>query len=392
MQMPMNRPQHPYPPPMSPYPPQQYQPMRPVPPHHQSSASIPSVHGMLSPSPSHPSQFAPPTAPPPIHSPQINQSAPPPPKPPSPVPSPPPPQSRSSFEVPLPWQSFQGDFPAKSSRGRRKLRHQPIDAAVQLPPRPEATFQEETESSRAQVEGPDASVAPRPVAVETPATSNPPSEVMSTQPTTPTSSVPPQNTTTKPNNTGHTSVPSISIRPAVPNIPLPNRAARVTKTESLASESTKPAISNNQVSSRDVPSSPAKQEADPLPEAAPVKAAPKSWADLVRTKTAGQGNTLAGQDKSPDTSVSNGIFSSRTSSLAEVLNAFKVKGDAETKTAFLEPRGLVNTGNMCYMNSVCFSWFGSAAVILIKITDSADFAFLCSFLCIFGQSRQASCS
>jgi ubiquitin carboxyl-terminal hydrolase 10 len=27
-------------------------------------------------------------------------------------------------------------------------------------------------------------------------------------------------------------------------------------------------------------------------------------------------------------------------------------GDHPTKIAFLQPRGLVNTGNMCYMNSV----------------------------------------
>ena len=38
-------------------------------------------------------------------------------------------------------------------------------------------------------------------------------------------------------------------------------------------------------------------------------------------------------------------------SLAESLKSFSATSN-ELKVAFLEPRGLVNTGNMCYMNSV----------------------------------------
>ena len=47
--------------------------------------------------------------------------------------------------------------------------------------------------------------------------------------------------------------------------------------------------------------------------------------------------------------------------LADVLTGM---GDDVTeysdKVAFLEPRGLVNTGNMCYMNSVCYIYSRSA--------------------------------
>ena len=40
-------------------------------------------------------------------------------------------------------------------------------------------------------------------------------------------------------------------------------------------------------------------------------------------------------------------------SLAEILGKFGVRSqDSDSKVAFTKPRGLVNTGNMCYMNSV----------------------------------------
>jgi ubiquitin carboxyl-terminal hydrolase 10 len=49
--------------------------------------------------------------------------------------------------------------------------------------------------------------------------------------------------------------------------------------------------------------------------------------------------------------VVNGPAAPRGNSLADVLASFSV--ESEKKVTFLEPRGLVNTGNLCYMNSVC---------------------------------------
>ena len=85
----------------------------------------------------------------------------------------------------------------------------------------------------------------------------------------------------------------------------------------------------------------------------PVKAPPKSWADLVRTKASQQPKASATTTESAETQAHlTGIFPTKASTLAEVLRSFNVKENTATKIAFIEPRGLVNTGNMCYMNSV----------------------------------------
>lgn len=80
-------------------------------------------------------------------------------------------------------------------------------------------------------------------------------------------------------------------------------------------------------------------------EPAPVTA-PRSWADLVRSKP------KPGAPAAPANGevITNGALVPKTASLAEALKQYDVRG--EVKLPFLEPRGLVNTGNMCYMNSV----------------------------------------
>lgn len=84
----------------------------------------------------------------------------------------------------------------------------------------------------------------------------------------------------------------------------------------------------------------------------PVKATPKSWADLVRTKAAPTAFTKA-QVTIDDPAHTNGLIPAKTGSLADALSSYNVKDSSDfAKVAFLEPRGLVNTGNMCYMNSV----------------------------------------
>lgn len=113
----------------------------------------------------------------------------------------------------------------------------------------------------------------------------------------------------------------------------------------------------------------------------PTKAAPKSWADLVRNM--GQNTTAARTSQVPTDSAAqiNDFAPAKAGSMAEALSSYSVKENNENaKMAFLEPRGLVNTGNMCYMNSVssgCSSVFPSS---LIASTDSPDPCFLCTVL------------
>ena len=49
----------------------------------------------------------------------------------------------------------------------------------------------------------------------------------------------------------------------------------------------------------------------------------------------------------------NGVAPIQAGSLSEALSSYSVvEAKENSRIAFLEPRGLVNTGNMCYMNSV----------------------------------------
>ncbi|KAG8428259.1 hypothetical protein J3459_005940 [Metarhizium acridum] len=96
--------------------------------------------------------------------------------------------------------------------------------------------------------------------------------------------------------------------------------------------------------------------------APPVKAAPTSWANLF-AKPAAQ-NLTALNGISSATSVNGDAVEAATvpavpgskfspanrSFFGEAIRSFKI--DRTEKATLIEPRGLVNTGNMCYMNSV----------------------------------------
>ena len=113
-----------------------------------------------------------------------------------------------------------------------------------------------------------------------------------------------------------------------------------------------------------------------LPKTTP----PKSWADLVRTK--GTSNSSAkGQVVGESAPHTNGHAPAKARSLADALSSYTVTDSRESaKIAFLEPRGLVNTGNMCYMNAVyIFQPFPSCndPDLFLDLTDSG---LLCAFL------------
>lgn len=272
-------------------------------------------------------------------------------------------------QIQLPWYSFtQGLFPSKSPRRRRKKPvPQSSSVPVELPVRDDPLDNEvdlkEPHQDRQNTVVPD---EPEPVTsiLETPLTSHAPSEDDSTHPTTPSSVVAPviprpqANSTTKSPTRPNAS--SLPIVPAIPNFPVVPKAPKRPSVGTF-SETTKPQEPVNQEhldaaieakaqsSAVDTSGSPEPAIASNSP---PAKPPPKSWADLVRTKA--QPNSQNGSRTQDNiTAQTNGFNIAKISSLAEALSSYKVDEiQDESKISFLEPRGLVNTGNMCYMNSV----------------------------------------
>ena len=110
----------------------------------------------------------------------------------------------------------------------------------------------------------------------------------------------------------------------------------------------------------------------------PIKTAPKSWADLVRTKGAPTAPAQAHVTSDP-IAPNDGLAQSKAGSLADALSSYSVKESSNSaKVAFLEPRGLVNTGNMCYMNSVSPLGRSDPTILLTRNQDITDFGFLCA--------------
>lgn len=166
---------------------------------------------------------------------------------------------------------------------------------------------------------------------QTPTGSLPQSDADSTHPTTPSSTVKYQ-------------VQQKDTRPAVPHTPV------VPVVPNVSSGASRPAKDSASSASDTTKSVDAAVESDLSAQAveAPSKPAPpKSWADLVRSKAAAR---AAG---APSLVESNAMSTQRNENLADVLSSLgEDVSQYSDKIAFLEPRGLVNTGNMCYMNSV----------------------------------------
>ncbi|KAL8906127.1 MAG: hypothetical protein Q9207_002216 [Kuettlingeria erythrocarpa] len=344
---------------------QSYSPQPHAPPHvqprHQptpnpsSFSTVPSHHDILSPTSSNASLHVPHSGTRSISSPRL-----PPPTP------PPPPSRRLPYYPPLPWYSFtDGSFPGRDPRKRRRRpAPQSSNEPVELPPRtvPWATPESASvESSPSSSDTPQPSEAiPAPSISETPFTSHAPSETDSTQPTTPSSAVVPNllrqqdGVPNKPDHKPHSSVP---IVPAIPNLPLPSRPAKRTSISILSETVAATPLSNAQNlvnaiatavhADQDNTSSPS--EPSSTPKISKAKVAPKSWADLVRSKLSNPVNELKAMEN--NFSGVNGFQHPKVASMVEVLRNYE-SGSCSDRVSFIEPRGLVNTGNMCYMNSV----------------------------------------
>jgi ubiquitin carboxyl-terminal hydrolase 10 len=197
-----------------------------------------------------------------------------------------------------------------------------------------------------------------PVATPTPQTSDAPSDTASTQPTTPSSVNMPQPAKVQQTPTQPRNRPVLPVIPAIPILPTSPTTPRRVHRDSVLSTTSKISAnlrsvdeteqrraSNVSLPTNNLPPPEGLQE---VSKPAFNPAPPKSWADLVRSKapsTQNSSNTSA--------QVLNGLGPAKSESLSNVLNSLSPNfGKSDSKIAFLKPRGLVNTGMLCYMNSV----------------------------------------
>lgn len=200
----------------------------------------------------------------------------------------------------------------------------------------EHTHTEEPEDSQASTVAP-----PSEAEVDTPSTSHPPSEVEAALAnSSPTQQAPVSKHTRN------------TTKPAVPLIPI--RSAKAPSTTSATQKSVKSPPSTKQEIAKPDEAPPAATDAtEETPKVSPPKPAPpKSWAELLRAKAAPAAAAAAAPQSAPSNGVvtTNGPVVPKNNTLIDILTSFSV--DSQQKISFLEPRGLVNTGNLCYMNSI----------------------------------------
>lgn len=140
-------------------------------------------------------------------------------------------------------------------------------------------------------------------------------------------------------------VPAIPIKPVVPT--LGSTSPKQLKSPPVSDA--KPEASAPVQSPAAEPVTLDDQESAAAAPQVPVRVAPKSWAELLKSKAAAA-NAAAAAAIVVGSPATDGIVASKPSTLADALSVYSVDNDA--RVSFLEPRGLVNTGNMCYMNSV----------------------------------------
>ncbi|KAL7926124.1 hypothetical protein ACQKWADRAFT_318615 [Trichoderma austrokoningii] len=237
-------------------------------------------------------------------------------------------EPRKPFRPPLPWFSHADvPFPVRTSRTKR-LRKPLVagDKAVSLP-----AGQHDAAPS-AQNESSTQASAPKQA-----------SEVSKTEETAKASTA--------------TNVPATrTVAPVIPVVPvLPKHGPKpeTVVQEKANEDAAKPnhqdtvAAESNEVNSDGTNEAPAPA----------VKAPPTSWANLfakasARAPANGSGvNGVNGDSADAANNFPGSAFSkSNINSLAEAIQSYAVENSG--KLDFLEPRGLINTGNMCYMNSV----------------------------------------
>lgn len=273
-------------------------------------------------------------------------------------------------------------FPPRAARLRRRKKALGADAeGVELPQllpsadAAEETYQELVEAgTEVSSAGPQSEPKTEALSApsEGPSTQDQPSEdAASTHPTTPSSSQPPKASSATPatpsNPVKSATRPTVPALPAVPVIPaLPKASPKETRppagTEKSSAEATPAGLGDSQRTVAEEADGAAEVKASETVQPAPAPAKPKLWTGLFAKPSASAASTgsaanaaqsLTNDNAADGSGAAPGASSfakASASSLAEALQAYH-PGPPD-RFAFLEPRGLVNTGNMCYMNSV----------------------------------------
>lgn len=264
------------------------------------------------------------------------------------------------FRPPLPWYSRSDvDFPKKTLRSKRR-RKAPAEnsEALSLP------VQQHEASSGQVEETADGELR----------STLPVSEHASTEPSTTNATVttPTVSNARERSNTATSATPTKSsvaggrpVHPALPVLPKTAVKSSAEKTHGEATNADVPAeAAATGASDEAAPEAPigdAEDAAQPQIASPPPRQPPSSWANLFAKSAAaaaagrdgasssGDGNATGSADTA-DAGSSSTFPKTSNGSLAEAIRSYSV-GRSE-KVSFIEPRGLINTGNMCYMNSV----------------------------------------
>ncbi|KZF20721.1 cysteine proteinase [Xylona heveae TC161] len=272
-----------------------------------------------------------------------------------------PPARRIPFYPSLPWYSVPDQpFPSRAPRRRRKRRTVSQSAAsLELPSRegPEESKSQASLADNVTESAATASHAPLIHTENTPeqATNRRPSTQLSDTASSAKAQPTHKRETTK------TAVPVVPLVPATPQTASQSKPAlpKANQAAPVSADQPSPALTHPTGVEESLESSKEKAEVtekSPEPSVAsptPPKAAPKSWADLVRNKSIAANAPSASATPLNGAIQTNGFSAARAGSLGEALHSFNVESVVrESRIQFVEPRGLVNTGNMCYMNSV----------------------------------------